>query len=286
MLHIIGAVEGYSWERTALWHESIRRHVPEAVVHLVAYGLCDVTRAKYERRGIVVHDGAAAGSHCVVRRFGDWAALVATLSGDVLLTDVRDIVFQEDPRRKLATLLAGSEIVVQTEAQTFRNGHFWCEQNLRQAFPEYAGRLLDYPVICAGMIAGRAPNLSRLCRVVYDLCVSRPDADHPDQAALNVALWSERFHFGARILDPSYSWCYHAALYLHHPDLFRRLGGREPILRDGVCLNADGERYSVLHLCVNGGPWVDAVNLLYAGSATHHAIKASDRYQKSRYQFV
>ena len=99
MLHIIGAVEGYSWERTALWHESIRRHCPEAVVHLVAYDLSPVTRAKYERRGIVVHPGVAAGNHVVVRRFGDWADLLSRLAGDVILSDVRDIVFQATDRK-------------------------------------------------------------------------------------------------------------------------------------------------------------------------------------------
>ena len=296
VLHIVGAVDGFTWDRIALWYASIRRHAPTARVHLVAYNLSPQTTLMCRASGITIHLGASPGGHVVIRRFHDWACLIPSLDGDAILTDVRDVIFQEDPQPKLTALLSKHPIVVQEEPQDFRRGHFWCLANLRQAFPEYCAQLLDHNVICAGVIAGRGLELARLCQTVYDLSIRRPTADHLDQAALNVALRLDlpvyqEFHraprFDALVLPASHPWCFHSALLLLHPTIYQRLndGALPPAMRDGVCYTESGygERFAILHLCVQRGPWVDAVNRLYLGEAAHTAVQPTDCYQKANY---
>ena len=291
-LNVVGAVDNFPWERAALWRESLRRHVPEASVCCVAYNLAVPALLRYRQRKIAVQTGNSAGNHVVIRRFNDWAGLVARLRGPVLLTDVRDIIFQQDPTEKLEALLADHDIVVQEEPQDFRRGHFWCEQNLRAAFPEYAGRLLDHPVICAGMIAGKGPELSRLCGLVYKLCLQRPKADHHDQAALNVLLrlgpaaikgFGGEADFKVAVLPHHYPFCYHSAFYLGHREHYLQLNATEPQFRDAACHTADGQKYAILHLCGPGGAWADAINRSYQGKARYSRVRTADNYQKNSY---
>ena len=280
MLHVIGAVDKFPWDRAALWFESIRDKAPSASIHCVYYNLLPEVVVEYQRHGVLMHPGRRTASHVTTQRFEDIAVLAESLDGYTIATDVRDVVFQSDPEPELLWLLCDAEIVVQEEPQGFRDGHFWCEQNMRAAFPAVAGRMLDFPMVSAGMVAGEGKAVARLCASVYELCMTVPQADHPDQAALNVVLRLNGVP--AKILPPDYPFCYHSALLMCHPKLHDRLNEHRPIIRDGYCYTHRSELYPVLHLGVIAGSLRDAVNARYRG-AKYTPVQPADNYQKARY---
>ena len=206
----------------------------------------------------------------MVKQFGEYTDFLTSTAADdlVILSDVGDVVFQDDPFPPLAELLGNShDIVVQEEPHTFGEGIPCLIDNLRGSFPSLVNRLAREKIICAGIIAGRARAICELSNRIYQICTSgvicrwsvNSQVPGNDQDTLNViarGLTGESPRI--RILPPFAPWCYHAILELRHPALFAKLNpGANPSNQIGGYIRNGNTReiYPALHLYKYSAEW-------------------------------
>ena len=172
----------------------------------------------------------------VVARFADYARLLEARPGlgAVLLTDVRDVVFQSDP---FAPRPAGLEVFVEDETRRLGQNRFHSKYLRALCGDALAATLEDRPCLCAGTIIGPAQDVARLCRLVLALCAiprsSVGGGFGVDQAALQMAV-----HLG---LIPAEIRPNHGRVATLGVDL---AGTR---LQDGRILAADGSASPIVH---------------------------------------
>lgn len=127
----------------------------------------------------------------VVARFADYARLLDGRPGlgNVLLADVRDLVFQSDP---FARRTSGIEVFVEDEAHAIKQNRFHAKYLRAIAGDAVADRLGEHPCLCAGTIVGPVADMARLCRLIVTLCaIPRSGVGGGfgiDQAALELAV--------------------------------------------------------------------------------------------------
>jgi len=176
--------------------------------------------------------------HPVMERFAAYDAWIRSRPWlkQVLMTDVRDVIFQADPFARTAPAL---EVYIEREGDTLAEHAFNRKHITALVGPELAARLMDRPCLCVGTVLGPAAEAARLCRTILMLAaVPRSDvggAFGADQAACNIAV-----HLGlvpARI-QPNYG-----RVATIGEDDGARLVWRD----DGVILNPDGGVSAVVH---------------------------------------
>ena len=110
----------------------------------------------------------------------------------VIITDVRDVVFQSDPSDCLDELIypGGTDIILGSENIRYRDEP-WGANNVQKAFGQYFyEKLENREIYCAGVIAGGLELIKDLCLNLWMICsgapASVPGGGGPDQAALNI----------------------------------------------------------------------------------------------------
>lgn len=174
--------------------------------------------------------------HPVMERFAAYDAWLAAHPEveQVLLTDVRDVMFQGDPFARPATTL---EVFIESEEWTLADHAF--DQKYLKALvgPDVAALIADQPCLCVGTVFGPVPAVRRLCKAILLLSAIPRSAIGgifgADQAACNLAV-----HLGLVEADirPNY-------------DRVATIGaGARPQLRpDGLIANPDGSASPVVH---------------------------------------
>ena len=94
----------------------------------------------------------------------------------VIITDVRDLIFNHNPFDIVPTdkLLASSEYVTLAEDDGFNR------DRLFTVMGNFINTMLDKEVYCCGVVAGGGEVVKNLCRDIYLLCIGRK---HVDQQA-------------------------------------------------------------------------------------------------------
>jgi hypothetical protein len=137
----------------------------------------------------------------------------------VVMTDVRDVVFQSNPTEWLDTFfLTNTQLLVGSENMTYASEP-WGRNNLKHAFGEYfLENNKAKEIYCAGVIAGTrmalkdfALNLWLICR---GLNPQVPGGGGPDQAAMNIALGMEAYKYNTKFSNPTEGWVVHAGTSL------------------------------------------------------------------------
>lgn len=130
----------------------------------------------------------------VVARFAGYAAEVAARPGlgDVMLTDVRDVIFQGSPFEPRAK---GLEVFIEDEQHRLGDHDFQIKYLGALIGKPLTDAVRTYPSLCAGVIVGPAAQVGRLCRLILTLgAIPRSAVGGGfgvDQASLNVAV-----HYG------------------------------------------------------------------------------------------
>jgi len=142
---------------------------------------------------IVTDDGRWAPS-AVVARFAAYATELASRPGvgDVLLTDVRDVIFQGAPFAQRSGTL---EVFVEDEQHRLTDHQFQIKYLKALVGEVMTDAVRSSPSVCAGVILGPAAEVGRLCRLMLTLgAIPRSSVGGVfgiDQASLNVAV-----HYG------------------------------------------------------------------------------------------
>jgi hypothetical protein len=127
--------------------------------------------------------------HPVVERFAAYAAFLQgrTDIRHVILTDVRDVVFQADP---FLEPMVSLEFFEENEGRSLRSHAFNLKHLRALAGEALAGSLEDRSCVCVGVVAGPRAAALRFCRALLMLCaIPRSGvggAFGADQAACNL----------------------------------------------------------------------------------------------------
>ena len=231
---IVGVVDNYNWDKIKYWANSIKKSGFEGYKALIVYNMDAATVKKLTEEdfmliGCTQYDAQTgfrpdnSRGNVMVDRFFHISSFLSMLEKPmdvdrVVMTDVRDVVFQSNPTEWLDTyFLNNTQLLVGSENMTY-GSEPWGRNNLKHAFGEYfleSAKVKE--IYCAGVIAGTrmalkdfALNLWLICR---GLNPQVPGGGGPDQAAMNIALGMEAYKEAleegiapeqARLLLPAY----------------------------------------------------------------------------------
>ena len=208
---VIGAVMHYDYTKIEPWLVSLKRTGYEGKIALIAYAMDKPTIDKLTEKGVSIvvlatnPDGSATypglnspNFNIMVERFAHAWFLLQNIDPNevpdsVLITDVGDVIFQENPEYFLADKL----LSVSGENFKYRDEP-WSSRNMQKAFGDILlQHMQDKEIYCAGVIGGSYDIVRDLCLQIWLVC--RGSAPHtfggggPDQAALNILLNSAMF---------------------------------------------------------------------------------------------
>jgi hypothetical protein len=263
---IIGAASNYTYDHVKYWINSIQRSGFQGDIALVctnmhrddlskivAKGVKVMAYGQVDAFGNVVNDSKLAPH--LERFFYLWHYLA---NGEeyryVVTTDVRDVVFQNDPMDFIAkrldadphnrTLLAAAEGLIY-EHEPWGNG------NLELAFgPFFHARLKTNQIYNVGVIGGRYSAVRDMLLMIYQMGINRP-YEVVDQAVYNFILDVEQFSKDVEFLDNDAGWVVNlgttlGAIESGHGDIGRLADddymmkyldiyiGAQPSIEDGV----------------------------------------------------
>jgi hypothetical protein len=227
---IVGVVDNYDWDKIKYWANSIDQSGFDGHKALIVYNMDKNTAQKLtekqfmligcsqydEEKGFVF----VGNTNIMVDRFLHIQNFLAMLDkpmdvNRVIITDVRDVVFQKNPTEWLdKNYLKSFDIVVGSENMTYDNEP-WGKNNLAKSFGEYfLERKREHPIYCAGVIAGDLDSIKDFCLNLWLICRGLnpwvEGGGGPDQAAMNIMIDLEAYHFSTLFTDPSSGWVLHS----------------------------------------------------------------------------
>lgn len=249
---VLGYATGYGVTEVAAFVRSLRAVFTGPVIlvvdprpELVAF------LAAHDVEVVVAETAAAWAPHPVVERFSAYAAILSQRAWirNVVLTDVRDVIFQADP---FGVPIEGLEFFEENEGQPLSRHAFNVKHLRALAGEALAQTILDRACVCVGVVAGPRDDAIRFCRALLMLCaIPRSQvggAFGADQAACNMIA-----HLGllGGEVCPNYGRV--ATIGLTASDRLRLDGGR--ILNPGGGVSAivhQYDRIDFLQTFVNG----------------------------------
>lgn len=189
---VMGYATGYDAAMIAPFVRSLRA-VFDGRIALVVDDRPDVVELLTDHDVDIIHPDSVDGwePHAVVARFAAYAKLLERYPDvvDVLLTDVRDVVFQAEPFGPPPRRL---EVFVEYENGGLGDHAFNMKHLSALVGEEMAASLADKPCICVGTVLGPRDDILRFCRLLLMLAaIPRSEmggAFGADQAACNLAV--------------------------------------------------------------------------------------------------
>ena len=226
------------------------RLAPSVLEHASEYGV-DVYKIDYDSFGNpIVHEGSGIPTQChQLRFFHGWQFLLDahTQYDNVLITDVRDVMFQLNPSDYLRTKLTDDKpLLVSSEGILFKDEP-WNYRNLLLGFgPIIAEQLKECTAYNVGVLAGKSSVMKNLFLSIYNNTLNRYIPS--DQSSFNVIL--HQGLIGSYIeTNHNDNWACQSGVVLdpekaHYvPSLLEP----QPIIRDGKVYNHKGELFHIVH---------------------------------------
>lgn len=228
---IVGVVDNYDWDKIKYWANSIKKSGFDGHKALIVFNMDDDTVSRLTNEGFMTvgvtpyQEGKgfsydAVGRSIMVDRFFYIYNFLNMLEPSqeidrVILTDVRDVVFQSDPKKWLDEyFLPQYNLVVGGENLNYEDEP-WGSNNLKKSFGEYFfDSLKEEQIVCAGVLAGTIEDIKDLCLNIW--LITRNMNPHveggggPDQAALNIILGMVTHRYTTLFTDASSGWVVHA----------------------------------------------------------------------------
>lgn len=235
---VLGYATGYDAAMIAPFVRSLRE-VFDGPVALVVDDRPDVAQLLAEHGVEAVHVTPTPGwePHPVMARFAAYARLLERWPDavDVLLTDVRDVIFQAEPFGPPPRRL---EVFVEYENGVLGDHAFNMKHLSALVGDEMAATLADKPCICVGTVMGPRDEIARFCKTVLMLAaIPRSEvggAFGADQAACNLAV-----HMGLVKAEVQRNFGRVATLGMTAGDTIT--------FQDGQVVNPDGSVSAIVH---------------------------------------
>jgi hypothetical protein len=191
---VVGQAINYDFASIEPWIVSLRRTGYNGKVVLLVNNPSLQDHVKDYDVHLVMTNPSSNVSSMVLRFFDIYKILDHNEMSDVdfvVATDVKDVIFQEDPN----LLRVDNKIIVAREGFTY-DIEPWSKNNMRQSYGDQMyDKMKDCPIYCAGVIAGEKNLFQFLMLCLSSLGFTAPQHPQggggPDQAALNILLHSE-----------------------------------------------------------------------------------------------
>ena len=290
---IIGGASNYGWNQLKHWVNSIKKSGFDGDIVLVATNMSKETIDKLveagvqlELYGISQDDGSiiahSKGAPHVERFFYIWNFLNKTIGqyNYVIATDTRDVIFQSDPTVWLDQCLKTSnkKFVISSEGLKYQDEP-WGNQNLLEAFgPYFHDQYKSRMIYNVGTLAGYSEYICDLLFMIFQMSINRP-IPIVDQAVYNVLLQQNFFYDNAFISFNSSAWAIQlgttiqavrsgagdlGANAVRNPTALidyqaKYLDDQPDIDEEGYIVNAQGNRFAIVHQYDRCGFWKDKI---------------------------
>jgi len=238
-------------QKIKVWSESFRKYSDGNVVLIAANAneqdikTCEELNIKYYQ---VTVDDTWYINH---KRLEHTRDFIQQSDGDLfLITDVFDVVFQNDPFLKFDLnydlFFTGEGILISEEP--------WNADVINKVFPGELNICINNEIICSGVIGGKKDQLVDLYTQMFDKCESGTN-DHniKDQAALILLLANNKLN-NYKILNLNDAWAMHCATsgptqFFESWGLRNNIESRYnvPKLTDGKIYTNNGELFDIVH---------------------------------------
>ena len=203
---IVGGATGYDWNKLKHWVNSINDSGFGGDVAIVASDITKETIEKLNENGINVStygnqtaDGGFKrhGNQAphVERFFWIWNYLnnVEVDYEHVIVTDTRDVIFQDNPDTFLREYCKVRPIIASSEGLTVQNEP-WNWENVNQTFGPFFGEkiLKNTLILNVGVIAGKKSHVRDLMMMIFQMSLNRP-IPIVDQAVFNFLISQEPY---------------------------------------------------------------------------------------------
>jgi hypothetical protein len=296
---IVGVVDNYDWDKIKYWANSIKASGFTGHKAIIAYNMNKATIDRLTQDDFMivgmspldnekgfVYD-TSRGSimtdrfmhiYQMLDQFHNQAGI-----GRVILTDVRDVVFQDNPSTRLDEILSkGHEIVLGSENLRYKDEP-WGANNMRQSFSDFFyEKMADEEIFCAGVIAGTLDTIKDFCLNLWMIARAAPQhvpgGGGPDQAAMNIMISMEHLTYMIKRTSPEDAWVVHAGTSF--PAIQAGSGGigeafRQnpnmplPFIKDieystvGDFVRANGEKIAIVHQWDRVPAWKELIEGKY-----------------------
>tara|TARA_R110000772_G_scaffold99174_3_gene198923 strand:- start:35053 stop:35979 length:927 start_codon:yes stop_codon:yes gene_type:complete len=203
---IIGVINNYTYDKIEPWVVSLERTGYDGAKVLIAYNISKETTDRLEQKDITVFAfDKDLNGNCIYPEISGFSLMVERFAhiwyfltnneekfGQVIITDVGDVVFQQNPFHNTQMKHIWRECLVGSENIRYEDEP-WGKNNMVHSFgPMIYETVKENPIFCAGVIAGESNAITDLCLAIYLMCRGTPGhvqgGGGPDQAALNVLL--------------------------------------------------------------------------------------------------
>ena len=215
---VIGCTTNYDWDKLKYWVNSLNKSGFEGDKVMIAFNIDYETIEKLSQAGFQVilpgKDNKQAQRYeyqsslpVHVERF----IHIYNYLNDhddyrfVITTDVKDVIFQQDPTKFLGMELPGSKLMFASESMKYKDEP-WGNQNLMETFgPYFHERFKDNVIYNVGVLAGRGNVMKDLCSMIFVMSVNRP-IPIVDQSTFNFMIAQEPYKSIARYMRSEDGW--------------------------------------------------------------------------------
>jgi hypothetical protein len=291
---LIAAAGGYKVDDLKPWVNSLKKVKFEGDVVVVVYDPQDETVPEYlKSQNIGVMLGSVNGDlNIATQRFLDFSGILTGEFGKnydiIITTDIRDVVFQQDPGKWVRENIGNSEIIATGEGIKYKHED-WNGDMLQRHFGNKIFDVMkNYETLCSGIIAGKRDAVAKLFKTVAELAYYGKDpAAFVDQCYYNIAI-RKIFDEKSKIAGGDSSWCANLgtlyAIPMNTPewstkkrseyDSNERFRSHKKftdvmvcdlpqMIDDQVC-NAKGEPYAIVHQYDRYQPWKEILTNKFA----------------------
>lgn len=273
---IIGGASNYTWDQLKYWVNSIKMSGFKGDIVIVGTNLKKATIDKLREEevtlslyGRVNADGdivsPSNNAPHVERFFYIWNylnSLDAELYENVITTDTRDVVFQDNPSDWLEEYMIGPLLVASSEGIRYCNEP-WGNKNLLDAFgPFFHNLIKDEMIYNVGTLAGEIQSIKGLLAFIFQLSINRP-IPIVDQAVYNYILHQAPFSYDTFFTNNEDAWAIQLGttigavksgkgeigiMFKQDPSKYEAIyEDNQPVIEDGVVKTPDGKRYCIVH---------------------------------------
>lgn len=237
-------------DKIKLWSDSFRLHCSDDVVLLVANSTEEEIKA-IEDMGIIPIKVTVEDTYYINhKRLEHTKNFIQDHGYDLLIiTDVFDVYFQNDPFNKLD--IEKYDVFVSGEGVRV-NQEPWNSHNISTLFPEEIQYCMDKEIICSGIIAGKKQALIKLYDDMFRMCENSNNSHNiKDQAALNVLIAKNNID-NIKIFNLDDCWAMHCAVagptqFFHSWGFSSNIKYRIPKMINNKVCSGDGPEYDIVH---------------------------------------
>ena len=213
---IIGASSGYTWDTLKYWINSIKQSGFKGDTVLILMN-CDFETVKkvadagvkiigfeQDPQGNLVYQHGRIPVH-VERFLHIYEFLRTNEYRYAITTDVKDVVFQQDPIPRMEYELQNHNLMFASESMKYKDEP-WGNENLMQTFGPYIyDKFKDNEIYNVGVLAGRGYAIRDLCLNIFTSAINRP-IPICDQSTFNVMIAQHPYLHTSKYMKSEDGW--------------------------------------------------------------------------------